>query len=194
MQFPKNFPNIRHAPQGYSWVYRGYKWESFTKSHIAYITDEEDWWSYSSEPQLAGGHKLHYAELVKDGPVILTTDEKITLAKSMVGKTYTWNGGTPFLITGWNISKDDKDTKISVCVWNDIKDNGISVYVIGKNMTSSPVTDNRLKEVVTPKFLELKLNDTYTAKVYEDKVEVGCQTFDIHVLADLLLLHKQLKK
>jgi len=36
-------------------------------------------------------------------------------------------------------------------------------------------------------FKEVKLNADYTAKVYADKVEVGCQTFPSSVLHDLLL-------
>lgn len=38
---------------------------------------------------------------------------------------------------------------------------------------------------IAPKFQSLKLNDEYTAHVYEDKVVVGCQIFDIDTIKKL---------
>jgi hypothetical protein len=32
--------------------------------------------------------------------------------------------------------------------------------------------------------VEVKLNDSYTAKITKDKIEVGCQTFDVKVLKE----------
>lgn len=36
-----------------------------------------------------------------------------------------------------------------------------------------------------PAFVEVKLNDEHTAKVYKDRVEVGCQSFPVDVVGKL---------
>lgn len=45
-------------------------------------------------------------------------------------------------------------------------------------------------EKVTPEeeYKELKISDEYTAKVYEDKVEVGCQTIPLDTVKELIKL------
>jgi hypothetical protein len=39
---------------------------------------------------------------------------------------------------------------------------------------------------LAPKFVEVVLNKEHTAKVYKDKVVVGCQNFPISVIGDLV--------
>lgn len=38
---------------------------------------------------------------------------------------------------------------------------------------------------------EVKLNDNYTAKIYKNKVEVGCQEFPISKIREILKLHDE---
>ena len=51
-------------------------------------------------------------------------------------------------------------------------------------------------EVVStkPKSIKVKLNDTYTAEVYEDKIVVGCQTFSIDVVDLICKAHIEVCK
>lgn len=45
---------------------------------------------------------------------------------------------------------------------------------------------------VLPQVKELKLNDSYTAVIHKDRVEVGCQTFPIEQVEEILKLSKEL--
>jgi hypothetical protein len=37
----------------------------------------------------------------------------------------------------------------------------------------------------TPEYIEVKLNDSYTAKIYKNKIKVGCQEFPIEIVEKL---------
>lgn len=44
------------------------------------------------------------------------------------------------------------------------------------------------------KFVEVELNSEYTAKVYKDKIEVGCQTFPITIIDKLAEASRKIQK
>lgn len=197
MKFPEHLPQLKEAPKGYEWVYRGTQWVNTKEAYIAFINIVgEDVWYYTEDKKRANGYNFHYAELVECecGVVLNTLEEQIAFAKSAVGKTFTYNNGKPFVIKDWDVSRNKGDSLHSVSVWSEIDKNGICVYLLGEDKTRTPVLNKHLKEYKKPEFLELKLNDSYTAKVYDGKVEVGCQTFPISILGELLNLHKQLKQ
>lgn len=46
----------------------------------------------------------------------------------------------------------------------------------------------------TVKFIEVELNDEYTAKVYKNKIEVGCQTIEADKVEELIKAFKKVKE
>lgn len=99
----------------------------------------------------------------------LTTNEKIALAESYVGKKVIYNGKT-IKITDWKFVKKGEDS--SYIVNENADKNGfcIAVYVGGRIF---PVEDVVLApEIIT----KVDLSSSYTAEVYPDKVVIGGQT------------------
>ena len=123
-------------------------------------------------------YKCHRFELVESS--LPSIEEQIKLAKSFIGKRVA--SGTI----------DDIASEIFVHVKSpntsyDVKDfyriHGYCVAV-RYGCCESPVVNLKL----LPEFKELKLNDNHTAKIFKDRVEVGCQTFPIKVIRELAKL------
>ena len=53
-------------------------------------------------------------------------------------------------------------------------------------------TDDLFRMQFKPDFSEVVLNKEYTAKVYKDKIVVGCQTFPVFIIDDLVLALKEM--
>lgn len=86
------------------------------------------------------------------------------------------NGSSVFAISG----KVDKTGKLYACTECPVASRLLTVEI------DWPDKENTIyPELPKPKFVEVKLNSDYTAKVYKDKIEVGCQTFPISVLETL---------
>lgn len=101
--------------------------------------------------------------------VNLSTDEKIALAESYVGKKVIYQGET-IRITDWKFVK--KNESSSVIVNENADKNGFCIAVQTRGR-SFPVEDVTLaSEIITT----VELSSSYTAEVYSDKVVVGCQT------------------
>tara|TARA_R110000868_G_scaffold217413_1_gene467486 strand:- start:633 stop:1034 length:402 start_codon:yes stop_codon:yes gene_type:complete len=52
--------------------------------------------------------------------------------------------------------------------------------------------DDLFEMQLKPDFSEVKLNSEYSAKVYKDKIVVGCQTFSVGIIDDLVLALKEI--
>ena len=64
------------------------------------------------------------------------------------------------------------------------------VVLTGRSM-EDPYDTLTLEEIVVSK--ELELNSEYTATITKGKVQVGCQTFDIEKVRELIKLHDEIK-
>lgn len=191
MTFPTNLPEIRKAPKGKRWVYRGAGWTANSVLYAWINTGRSEAWNYSEYTSNASGvGHLHYAELVDDDRQ--TLEDKIELAKSMIGKKFMTESKT-YKVNGWSITNEACIVKHSGLVCDSVKENGVCVYFTTESKHQIPVDYKDLKEVVEPDHLEYSLNSMYDAKVYKDRIVVGCQTFPISILEDLLALHKELK-
>lgn len=120
-----------------------------------------------------------------------TIEEQLKYAKSLVGRTVKYNISKPsksnasITVESYNIIISGVS---SGCVDSVVERDGYCVY-ISSGVFSIPI------ECVTkimPDYKELKLNDQYTANVYKDKVEVGCQTFTINQVKEILKLSEDL--
>jgi hypothetical protein len=190
MKIPTYLPSIKEPRKGYKWVYRGQGWENnSTKANYATHSDTYGWSYYDNNHPLGLSHK-HYVELVKDHSSL---EEQIVLAKAMVGKTYKWRNDEPMVIESWHVTNSASHCDHGAMVVQEVISNDVCVYVVA-NYAQYPVTNQDLVEIIKPEFYELKLNKDYTAKVYEGKFTVGCQTFPISVLGELLNLHKKHKE
>ena len=118
----------------------------------------------------------------------LSMEEQIKLAKSYIGKT--------IMNAGWVVEKvnvvlfKDEASRLKIAsgwVCDDIDENGFSV-VVSNDGYAYPV----MMAVIGPDSLTVKLNDNYSAKVFKDKLVVGCQTFPSSILYDLVEAHKSL--
>lgn len=99
----------------------------------------------------------------------LTTDEKIALAESYVGKKVIYKNET-IRITDWQLVKKGENS--SFIVNENADKNGFCIAVRAGGRIF-PVEDVTLaSEIIT----NVELSSSYTAKVYADKVVVGCQT------------------
>ncbi len=195
MKIPKHLPPLREAPKGYQWVYRGMNWNSggITATEIAFIDSEslEGDWSYHKEGDVCGFEEYHYVELE---PITHSSlEEQITLAKSMIGKTYKWNDGKTNKVETWGVTSSG-DYRIHSClVCDEVSKNDVCVYVVFDNKSQIPVLNKNMKEIVKPISHNLRISSDYTAEVFIDRIEVGCQTIPIEIVEQLLELNKKLK-
>lgn len=107
-----------------------------------------------------------------------TVEEQLILANSLVGKSVSYMGGCCFKVN--NVDVYFKGQKKSGSINEYLETHDICVAVSG-GVYTIPV---ELVEIV-PESIEVKLNEKHSAKVFKDKVAVGCQTFPITIIDDL---------
>jgi hypothetical protein len=113
-------------------------------------------------------------------------------AKELVGKFVIYNNGSLKLeVTKVNfyIDKASDTNEASQSVREEAQRKGYCVYIISKNGLLYPYKDVKVVE----EFINVGLNEQYSARVYKDKVIVGCQTFTIDKVKDILDANKKLK-
>lgn len=192
MKLPNNLPPLKKAPKGYEWTYRGTNWNSGQNSltEIAFVDPsvKGNDWMYYEKGGSCGFEEYHYVELT---PIIRPSlEEQINLAKSMVGKTFLYKHEGKVTIEHWAISNEFSHLNHGIMVNDEINDFGVSIYVIDEYESQYPVLCGHLSEHIN--CIEVKLNETYNAKIYMDKIQVGCQTFPITILDELLKAHNKL--
>lgn len=187
---PEHFKTIRRPKHGYEWIYRGQGWKPEGLYNYA-VYDGHGCWDYYNNNTPMGYKYKHYYELV-EVMAIHTLEEKIQYAKSLVGKTVWW-GDTLFIVNSWNINVDKFGFSDFSLVGKEVDKSGVCVYVNIAGLFAVPINHPDLKVYDKPKFEEVKLNGDYTAKVYKDKVEVGCQTFPVSIINDLAAAHIRIK-
>ncbi len=187
---PTNFDNLKTPKAGHQWVSRGKGWNNGSRPTTYAAFGFMDRWEYYTNNTPMGYHDCEYAELV---PIYIrpTLEEQITLAKSMVGKKYTWKN-KEFTAKSWHITNKASHTDHSGMVVEEVHQFGVCVYVLSVGNAQYAVLNEDLVEVIKPLYKEVTLNNTYNAKVYADKIEVGCQTFDINILEDLIKASKEI--
>ncbi len=195
MKIPKHLPRLREAPKGYQWVYRGTNWNSGGDSttEIAFSNSEhlEDGWSYHERGSACGFEDYHYVELE---PITHSSlEEQITLAKSMVGKSYKWKGKKTQEVKSWAVTSNANWDIYSCLVCDEVCKNDVCVYVLFDDKGQIPVLNKDLEEIVKPISHKLRISSDYTAEVFIDRIEVGCQTIPIEIVEQLLELNKNLQ-
>jgi hypothetical protein len=115
--------------------------------------------------------------------------EAYELAKSLVGKTVVCDNGDAMYNVAGVIFRQDKtdDVGIGQTCRNFLKDNG---WLVGVKLGYSNYPVQRVKEV--PSKIDVKLNDSYTATVSKGNVKVGCQTFPIEKIQEIIDAHNKL--
>lgn len=122
----------------------------------------------------------------------LSIDELIALAKSLVGLRIVSSWNEDYAIEGWEIT--NKIHKGSVLVREDVRDNGVSVYLQVESK-AIPIRNLNGYRIVYPALTEkVYLNEDYTAIVSKTHVEVGCQKFPIEVVESILEASKRLSQ
>jgi hypothetical protein len=115
-------------------------------------------------------------------------EDKIKLANSYLGKKFLGHTIDNVCVV-CNIEQARLLNVASSFVQLALKENAPLVVVSSlKGNVSLPLE----KVVLDEEYEEVELNDTYTAKVYKDKIEVGCQTFPISILDALYDAHEKI--
>jgi hypothetical protein len=139
------------------------------------IMDDKERYEYSS----------NWFEKVSN--VTKSIDELISIAKSYIGKTVE-SDGERFKVSDIDVYvSKTRATSSSTLVFDYFQKNGFCVAVVGEYFTI-PVD----QVVLAKDSIEVPLNDTYNANVYKDKIVVGCQTFPISILDELVAAHNSL--
>jgi hypothetical protein len=117
---------------------------------------------------------------------VMSLEKQIELAKSFIGKNVEYNDGAlSYKVEKVNVVLSIQEALgLKICsnlVKDEIQNKGYAVVLSDDNF-AHPVELVKL----TTKSKEVVLNDRYTAKVYTDKIKVGCQTFPISILDELI--------
>lgn len=115
--------------------------------------------------------------------------EAFALAKSLVGKTIVYDDGdTKYIVTGVIFRQDKTDhVGLGYTCKNFLKENG---WVVGVKFNGLTYPVQLVKELPTD--IDVKLNGSYTATVSKGSVKVGCQTFPIEKIQDIIDAHNKL--
>jgi len=123
------------------------------------------------------------------------TEDRITLLNTLIKMGYKWHGEDDGLQTGKEIDfhyPHDTWPCVNVDTYNKVN------YMSGcpnRNGTCEYPQDiiKILKELTTPviPFIAVPHIGGYTAKVYTDKIEVGCQTISLEVFDSLAVAVKE---
>lgn len=113
----------------------------------------------------------------------LTIEQKIALAESIIGKEVSYLDSKVGNAKTWDIVR--KGVGASYAVNRVTERDG---YCVTIRLASDLIYPVEELTIVVPEFKEHKLNDTYTAKIYDDRVEVGCQTFTKDTIKQLAKL------
>ena len=136
-----------------------------------------------------------YFELVTD---TMTLEEQIIKAKSLIGKTVKdkTGEGKEYMIASWSLITRSNEFVNSDSVWDYFRENKGCVGVIAlttNNDEEFPVVG--AVEVPFNEKAEYELNDSYTATIFNDgNIIVGCQTFNINQLKEMIKLFEGLDK
>jgi hypothetical protein len=195
MNPPQHSTNLKDLEPGYIWSYRGIKWQPGYHCTYAVLHDDEATFKYYNGLP-AGTRGSHYYEKVKIATP--TLEDKIQRAKDLIGKKVLFTaqsiGVVKTKVASWHVTSttppalDERSL-----IYKYLQDNDACVYVVLGNNSHVPVDSERLEVIVEPEYKEVDLNGSYTAKVYKDKIEVGCQTFNVSILEELIQAHKELK-
>jgi len=131
-----------------------------------------------------------YFELAKE----MTIEDQITFANTLIGKkslksihTSIYLDWIPVGIRIYTGNCNYEDSSGSVMEY--MKTHDVCVALIDENNYKSyPVA------LIEPpvESVTVKLNDVYTVEVTKNSITVGCQTFPVSILEDLIKAHKQL--
>jgi hypothetical protein len=119
-----------------------------------------------------------------------TLEQDLELARTFLNKdVVSRNGGEKFTVKRIKVylKEDGEHRNSSVTVMGEIEKNGYCVTLIG-NKYHIPVSD----AVEPPISKTVKLNDTYNAVVTKTEVKVGCQTFPINKIRELIEANESL--
>jgi len=112
----------------------------------------------------------------------ISMEEQVKLAKSYIGKTVVSKKGSKFKVEEVLVIIDDNQlSKVSITVHNYYRDNKYAI-IVKNDMYSNPITEVTL----APAEKIVKLNASYDAIVTKETIQVGCQTFPISILDELV--------
>jgi hypothetical protein len=154
--------------------------------------EDNDYFYINMEGTLTALSKNRFEEVKEESNVLDNIRKELEEARKLVGKTIIHNDGfVKYDVgeVGLHIYKEPTEG-ISLSVQGEAKTRGYCVYIISKNGKYS----NPYKAVeVVQDFVDIVLNDQYSAKVYKDKVVVGCQTFTMDKVKEILDAGNKLK-
>lgn len=125
---------------------------------------------------LSRWYKKDSFKIVKEDVNSMTLEEKIALAESMVGKEVLHIKGSPrFVVKEWKFNKTTEN--VSWAVKQNVIANKFCISVDGDTL-HYPIEEVKL-------VVEIKLNDTHTAQIFKDRMEVGGQIFTKEKLKEI---------
>jgi hypothetical protein len=127
-----------------------------------------------------------------------TLQEQVVAAKYLVGKKvyyYDSQGGYfSFVVTSWvAVSKETITlrTNYSQLVHRTLETNDVVIVINGGAGLNIPITIVVKVEEV-PKAVKVKINSTYDAEVFKDKIVVGCTTVSQTVFEEIMATYNRL--
>ena len=134
------------------------------------------------------GSMEYYQDHFELVELVMTVEEQVNLAKSLLGKEVFSKLGTRIVVEDIEVFLTKKRAYSSTALCGKAFDkDGFAVVVKGCGYTVV------VKDVVIPPdHAIVKLNDNYDAKITKDTIEVGCQTFPISILDELVAALKKL--
>lgn len=204
---PSYLTQIKDAPEGYHWEYRGKAWSAENVMYAIHRVEDGYDWIYGSimvKGQANGNSNYYYVELVKNSD--LSLDQHVRNADKLL------NSGHPLVdnpdmynkMSGYSSdSKIRKFNYVSIRYKGDGKAPAVVSNFINRNNRQFCVTLSDGESyvpyellMVKPKkeFVEVELNSRYTAEVYKDKIVVGCQTFPTSILDKLADALEEIEK
>lgn len=143
-----------------------------------FIEDKGNLYKVFCDDGLSRWYRKDSFEIVKEDVNSMTFEEKIALAESMVGKEVMHVKGAPrFVVNEWRFNKTTEN--VSAAVKQNVIANKFCISVDGS--FHYPVEDVKL----VPEYVEIKLNDTPTAQIFKDRMEIGGQTFTKEKLKEI---------
>jgi hypothetical protein len=157
--------------------------------YLLHGTGSKSW--TSGTPHYTGIQCISYEDAMRS----VTLEDLIDLAKSYIGKgvhLITQSPRQSFTVEKVSVILDKKSARLlnvdSLLVITELDKSGIAVVVTSPDGASATVGDVTL----SPTTMSVKLNDDYTAVISKDEIQVGCQTFPISILDELLNAHKSI--
>jgi hypothetical protein len=190
MNEPKIDIEKLNLADGFTLKYRGMAWENGGNATMYgyYYENQGEIFRNSGRPGAMLCH--HYWEIVKVDKDFnqLTLEEKIKAAQALVKNDPEYKDWKVLIL-----AVADHHNPVIVLEYYEEQQKPIVIFKNKKNGMEKPFTAKVYDKPSKPSKVKVVLNSQYTAEVSKDSIVVGCQTFPIEILDELIEARNKLK-